>query len=122
MKYDTKNDIQARHAMEYLERLIKSGAHVEVKQVRRCRSKWQNAYFHVIVGLFSDHTGYEKREAKDIIKRHCGLAYKNEKHGTMHLKDTSDLDVSEFSEFLDTVIRWCAIEHGLVVPDPEQYK
>jgi len=120
MRYDTKNEVLARHAREYLERLISSGATVEVKQVRKSRTPWQNKYFHVIVKLFSDHTGYETEESKTIIKRSCGLHYR--KGNQVFLKSTSDLDVAEFSEFLDKVIRWCAMEHNIVVPDSEQYK
>lgn len=120
MRYDTKNEVLATHAMDYLEQLISKGATVEVTQVRKSRSKWQNSYFHVIVKLFSDHTGYETDESKIIIKRSCGLIYK--RGDQAFLKSTSDLDVAEFSEFLDKVIRWCAMEHGIVVPDSEQYK
>jgi hypothetical protein len=120
MIYDTSNPVTARHAAEYLERLTAKGYSVEVKHVKKNRSKWQNAWFHAVVAQVSDFTGYEKEEAKEILKRKGGLAYK--KKGHVFLRSTAKLDVKEFGEFMDKIIRVCAQELDLVIPDPEHYK
>jgi len=120
LKYDTSNNVIARHAKEYLDRLIERGAHVEVKQIRKTRSTWQNRWFHAVVKEVSEYTGYELEEAKVILKRKGGLAYK--KKGHEFLRSTADLDTKEFSELMEKIIRVCAQELELVIPDPELYR
>ena len=120
MNYDTKNPILAQKARDYLERLIGSGATVEVKQIRRNRSKWQNNWYWAVVKQVSDFTGYEKEEAAIVIKRACGLVY--ERHGSKFLRSTADLDTKEFTDFMDRLIRWASQELNIVVEDPDQYR
>jgi len=118
MEYDTKIEAEWRKAFEYLEKLINSGARVEVKQIRKNRSKWQNKWYYVVVKQISDYTGYELDETKVLIKRNCGLVYENK--GQVFLRSTTDLDTKEFSEFMDRVVRWAAKDVGLTIPDPKQ--
>ena len=120
MLYDTSNPVIARHAVEYLERLSSKGYNVEVKHVRKNRSKWQNAWFHAVVKEVSEFTGYETEEAKEILKRKGGLAYK--KKGHTFLRSTKDLDKKEFGEFMEKLIRVCAQELDMIIPDPKHYK
>jgi len=120
MFYDTSNHVQAKNATEHLSKLITSGHKIELKHIRKNRSNWQNSWFHAVVKQVSEFTGYEIEEAKDIIKRKGGLAYK--KKGHIFLKSTSSLDTKEFADFMEKIIRVCAKELDLVIPDPEHYK
>ena len=120
MNFDLSNSVQASKAAAYLSKLTERGAKAEVKQIRKNRSNWQNAWFHAVVKEVSTFTGYELDEAKTILKRKGGLSYT--KNGHPFERSTSDLDTKEFSEFMERVIRVCAQELDLVIPDPEMFK
>lgn len=120
MIFDTQNKVLADKARKYLEKLIEKGATAEVTQRRKVRSKWQNAWFHAAVKEVSEYTGYETEEAKEILKRKGGLSYV--KNGHPFTRSTASLDTKEFTEFMDKVIRVCAQELDLVIPDPEMFK
>ena len=120
MLFDTSNKVLAEKAQRYLESLISKGAKVELKQVRKNRSNFQNRWFHAVVKEVSDYTGYELDETKELLKRKGGLNYT--KNGHQFTKSTSRLDVKEFSEFMERIIRVCAQELDLSLPDPELYK
>ena len=120
MFFETNNPVLASKARKYLESLIAKGAKVDVTQKRKTRSKWQNAWLHAVIKEISDFTGYETDEAKEIIKRKCGLGYT--KNGHQFTRSTADLDTKEFTEFMERVIRVCAQELELVIPDPEMFK
>jgi hypothetical protein len=118
--FDTSNKVLAQHARERLEKLISLGAKVDITQKRKTRSKWQNNWLHAVIKEVSNYTGYETEEAKVLLKRKCGLSYT--KNGHHFLKSTADLDTKEFTEFMERLIRVCAQELDLVIPDPEMYK
>jgi len=120
MFFDTSNTALAEKARETLAMLISKGATVEIVQKRKTRSKWQNNWFYAVVKEVSDFTGYEKDEAKEILKRKCGLGYV--KNGHQFTRSTASLDTKEFTEFMERIIRICAQELDLVIPDPEMYK
>jgi len=120
MNFDLSNPIQASKAAAYLSKLTESGARAEVKQVRKNRSNWQNSWFHAVVTEVSEHTGYELDESKTILKRKGGLGYI--KNGHQFEGSTKDLDTKQFSEFMERIIRVCAQELDLVIPDPEMFK
>ena len=120
MNFDTSNKVLADKAAKYLDSLISNGATVEISQKRKTRSKWQNGWFHAVVKEVSEFTGYELDETKELLKRKGGLAYK--KNGHTFTRSTSELDVKEFSEFMERIIRVCAQELDLILPDPELYK
>ena len=120
MLFDTSNTVEAHKALEYVHSLIRKGCKVEVMQKRKNRSKWQNAWFHAVVKEVSDYTGYELDETKTLLKRKGGLKYT--KKGHTFERSTTELDTKEFSEFMERVIRVCAQELDLILPDPELYK
>lgn len=120
MNFDTSNKVQAGKAVQYVQDLCSKGANIEIVQKRKNRSRYQNNWFYAVVKEVSEYTGYELAEAKEILKRKGGLAYK--KNGHTFTRSTTELDTKEFSEFMETIIRVCAQELDLVLPDPELYK
>ena len=120
MQFDTSNEVLAGKARTYLESLITKQAKVDITQKRKNRSNFQNAWFHAVVKEVSEFTGYELEEAKEILKRKGGLAYIKQMH--QFTRSTADLDKKEFGEFMEKVIRVCAQELELVLPDPEMFK
>jgi len=120
MFFDTSNTVESDKAKTYLRTLSALGVKVEIVQKRKSRSKWQNNWFHAVVKEVSEYTGYETDETKEILKKKCGLGYV--KNGHQFTRSTASLDTKEFTDFMERIIRVCAQELELIIPDPEMYK
>ena len=70
------------------------------------RSAKQNNYYWNIVDLLSEELGYTQREMHQVIKDH------------FKIQSTKTLTQKEFGMFIERLVRWCAIELSIVVPDP----
>ena len=74
------------------------------------RTHWQNRYYHgvVIKTLMGDETfgGYTKDEVHKTFKV------------LFNVKSTAKLSKEEFTEYLDSIVRWSAEEHQIMIPDP----
>ncbi len=70
------------------------------------RSAQQNNYYWNIVDLLSEELGYTQREMHQVIKDH------------FKIQSTKTLTPKEFGMFIERLVRWCAIELSIVVPDP----
>jgi len=77
----------------------------ELKEVG-VRSGQQNNYYWQIIDILSEDLGYTKQEMHQTIKNHFDII------------STKDLERKEFSDFLERLIRWSAIELNIVIPDP----
>lgn len=73
------------------------------------RSANQNNYYWRIVQLLGDELGYTNQEMHLTIKNH------------FNIESTKDLERKEFSDFIERLVRWCAIELNVVIPDPYGY-
>ena len=69
------------------------------------RSSQQNNYYWGIVNLLADDLGYTDREMHDAIKEH------------FEIKSTKVLTKKEFAQLIERIIRWSAIDLGVVIPD-----
>tara|TARA_Y100001973_G_C5205850_1_gene341520 strand:- start:5517 stop:5879 length:363 start_codon:yes stop_codon:yes gene_type:complete len=78
--------------------------YIELKETG-VRSAQQNNYYWAIVDLLANDLGYTNREMHDAIKTH------------FEIESTKILTTKEFSQFIERIIRWSAIELGVVVPD-----
>lgn len=93
---------------------------VLVKPHRRIRSGNQNAwYWGVVLAIIADHTGHTSAEMHEFLK----LKFNSKPitvNGEMKLigSTTTDKNTSEFSEYIEQVRAWAAIELGLTIPDP----
>ncbi|MBT7339318.1 MAG: hypothetical protein HN802_06510 [Candidatus Jacksonbacteria bacterium] len=70
------------------------------------RSSQQNAYYWIIVDVLAEELGYTSQEMHLTIKNH------------FNIESTKELEKKEFGEFVERLIRWSAIELGVVIPDP----
>lgn len=70
------------------------------------RSSTQNNYYWRIIDILSEELGYTKDEMHLTIKNH------------FHIESTKDLTTKEFSDFVERLVRWSAIELNIVIPDP----
>tara|TARA_R110000787_G_scaffold8122_2_gene27134 strand:- start:691 stop:1005 length:315 start_codon:yes stop_codon:yes gene_type:complete len=77
----------------------------ELKEVG-VRSGQQNNYYWKIIDILSEELGYTKQEMHKTIKDH------------FNIDSTKHLERKEFSDFIERLIRWSAIELSIVIPDP----
>ena len=99
------------HDKEGLRRFLKEiegDVWIDIKTTPKTRSPQQNAYYRTIVRQIGLHLGYPEDEMHDVVK------------AKFEIKSTKDLDVDEFSEFLDRLIRFAA-EYGFAVQDPRRF-
>ena len=106
-----KKGILTLHDKDGFKRFIKdidSDVWIDIKTAPKTRSPQQNAYYRTIVRQIGLHLGYPEDEMHDVVK------------AKFEIKSTKDLDVDEFSEFLDRLIRFAA-EYGFAVQDPRRF-
>jgi hypothetical protein len=69
------------------------------------RSSQQNNYYWKIVDMLAEELGYTRNEMHDAIKDH------------FEIQTTKTLTTKEFSQFIERIIRWSAIDLGVIIPD-----
>jgi hypothetical protein len=76
------------------------------------RTHWQNNYYwKVVIGtLIGSNSlgGHTKDEMHRVLKNH------------FKIKSTTKLNVYEFQDYIDRIIRWAAIDFSIVIPEPEE--
>jgi len=82
------------------------------------RSDNQHGYYRVLVGLCSEHTGYEKDELHDMFRTKAGLW--ETLFGVEVLKSTKKMSVIEMGELIEVTLRTAAQEMELTLPPPTQ--
>lgn len=107
MKYNLAEKKEVDEALMYFTKLVGKEVVVEIKEVQKRRSLNQNAYLHLLLGIYSLDTGYRLAESKVIYKRDANpdiYVYKNK--GMTFLKSSADLDketmtrsIERFREF-----------------------
>lgn len=91
---------------------------VTVGHVKKKRSNLQNAYYWAAVVEFpAQHFGYYPEEMHEAFKMMFLKKHELGKPDTV--RSTTELGVSEFSEFIEKCRQWCA-EQGIVIPNPDQ--
>ena len=75
------------------------------------RSERQNKYYwKCIVQPIGEFTGYHKFEMHEILKER------------FIIKTTKELDKQEFNQYCEEIRAWAAVELGLHLPAPNEYK
>jgi hypothetical protein len=121
MKLRTSNSVDANKARVYLDSLIKKGADIELKEVRKARSVDQNSYLHSCIAIFCNETGYMIDEAKELFSQLMPEMLRYQKNGFEFRRSTSTLDTKEMSILIDKIRQVCSDELGVYVPDAEEY-
>jgi hypothetical protein len=121
MKLRTSNSVDANKARVYLDSLIKKGADIELKEVRKARSVDQNSYLHVCLAIFCNESGYMMDEAKEIFSQLLPEMLRYERNGFEFRKSTSTLDTKEMSTLIEKIRSVCSEELGAYVPTSEEY-
>lgn len=118
MKYDLSNTLDLNKFKTRIDKLISAGKLIELKEIFPKRTLDQNAYIHVLFGLFGIEYGLTLDESKQLIK---GLLLKYEKRGKEFVKQTSKLDKLEMTRFIDK-FRMFSSEQGCYLPTPDEYR
>ena len=84
---------------------LEGNYYIELKETG-VRSAQQNNYYWNIVRVIADELGYTEQEMHTTIKNH------------FEIQSTKTLSTKEFGDFIEKLIRWSAIELGIVSPDP----
>ena len=120
MYLDYRNPLDVKKGDEYHEKLKANKSKVELKKILTTRTIKLNSYLHVCITLYAIHFGYSLYETKIYLKRMCGFMVYESK-GDKYLKQTSKLDNSDCSKFIEWIRNYSS-QQGLYIPDAEEYK
>lgn len=87
---------------------------------RRDRSSPQNRYYWgVVVALLAECFGYTAEEMHEALKLHFLLREQAGK-ALPTVGSTAAMNTQEFEDYLQSVRQWAAVEHGVVIPMPNE--
>ena len=89
---------------EHLNLIDGKECYIDIKVAKR-RNAAQNNYYWKVLTEFGKGCGYHPEEMHDICKQHFNVT------------STKELNVDEFSEYIDRVIMYAA-EQGFPIKDP----
>ena len=73
------------------------------------RTHFQNNYYWKIAcKMFGEELGYTKEEMHEVLKH------------KFNIESTSKLDMDEFRDYLDRILRWAAVDFSITLPEPEE--
>lgn len=96
---------------------------VVIRRPKRQRSVDQNAYIHAVpIPMLAEHFGYSIPEMKLVLMGECWGWQRNPLSGRdVPVKpSTATMTVEECQYFIDWVIPWAAVEHGVIIPLPNE--
>jgi hypothetical protein len=82
------------------------------------RSDSQHGYYRVLLGIVSEHTGYDSDELHTMFRFKAGLT--TSLNGVTVPKSTKELSVIEMGELIETVLRVAATDLEISLPAPSQ--
>lgn len=118
MILDFNIDADRSKGLVYLKKLMDDKSAAEIKKIQKNRTSQQNRYLHALFQLFAGEFGWTLPEVKAVIKRELGYTY--QKGGQWFLRHTSDMDVSELSEFIDKFRNFSA-RLGYYLPSSDEF-
>lgn len=123
MQYDLTSDFQRKAFLSKVDNLLERGAVVELTE-KTFRSKNQNNYLHLLIGVVAMETGNTLADVKDwYFKRLCNrdlfITTKTDKFaGEVEVvRSSADLTKEEMSIAIDRFKRWGS-QNGIYMPNP----
>lgn len=123
MQYDLANDLQRQTFITRCKALLDKGVVVDLAE-RSFRSRNQNSYLHLLIGVVAMETGTTVAYAKEwYFKRLCNkdlfVTTRADRYaGQVELvRSTADLTQEEMSMAIDRFKRWGS-ENGIYMPSP----
>ena len=123
MQYDLSTEFQRKAFLARVDSLLERGAVVEITE-RSFRTRNQNNYLHLLIGVVAMETGNTLAFAKDVyfkklvnpdifcVEREDGIMGR-----VQVLRSSADLTTEEMSIAIDRFKRWGA-ENGIYLPNP----
>lgn len=123
MQYDLTSDFQRKAFLSRVDNLLEKGVVVELSE-KTFRSKSQNSYLHLLIGVVAMETGNTLDYAKEMyFKRLCNkdlfVSTRADKYaGQIEvIRSSADLTKEEMSMAIDRFKRWGS-ENGIYMPNP----
>lgn len=123
MQYDLTSDFQRKAFLSKVDNLLERGVVVELTE-KTFRSKNQNNYLHLLIGVVAMETGNTLADVKDLyFKRLCNrdlfITTKTDKFaGEVEVvRSSADLTKEEMSIAIDRFKRWGS-QNGIYMPNP----
>ena len=123
MLYNLATELDRQRYQAKSELLLKRGAVVELTEKMQ-RTRAQNSYLHLLIGVVAMETGNTLQYCKDVyFKRIANPGLFIERHkdalaGEVEiLRSSADLAKEEMQEAIDRFKRWGA-ENGFYLPNP----
>ena len=124
MTYDLSNIRQLDQFHYRTLNLIEKGAKVELRELTG-RSKAQNSYLHLVLGVVAMDTGNTLAFTKDVYFKKlvnpdvfCVMKDDRIMGRVQVLRSTTDLTIEEMAMSIDRFKKWAA-ENGIYIPEPE---
>lgn len=129
MLFNLQNEYDVPRFKEYVNKLYRERAVVEVKKRLPNRTLSQNSYLHLLLGYFASQYGCSLEEAKlDYYKRECNRdLFEREntnKQGQVvkYLRSSADLTTGEMSLSIDRFRNWSASVAGIYLPASNEHQ
>lgn len=126
MKYNLSNEFHKRQFLTRVSALCDKGVIVELTEKKGVRSNNQNAYLHLILGLFALEVGETLEYVKKYYyKIHCNkelfVISKSDKFlgNVRDIRSSASLDTEEMTLSIERFRNW-ASEQGIYLPEPNE--
>ena len=123
MQYDLTSDFQRKAFLSKVDNLLERGAVVELTE-KTFRSKNQNNYLHLLIGVVAMETGNTLADVKDYYFKYiCNSDLFHREHFDKlgncieTIRSTADLTKEEMSTAIDRFKRWGS-QNGIYMPNP----
>lgn len=123
MLYDLTTDFQRKAFLARVDSLLEKGAVVELTE-KTFRSKNQNNYLHLLLGVVAMETGNTLAFTKEVYFKKlvnpdifCVMKEDKIMGKAQVLKSSADITLQEMSMAIDRFKRWGA-ENGIYMPNP----
>lgn len=129
MLFNLQNEFEIPRFKEYVNRLFKERALVEVKKKNPRRTLAQNAYLHLLLGYFGSEYGCSLEEAKlDYYKRTCNrdlferTTVNRKGKEVTFLRSSAELTTSEMRLSIDRFRNWSSSVAGIYLPSADEHQ
>lgn len=127
MLFNLQNEYDVPKFKQYVGKLFRERAVVEVKRKNPSRTLAQNSYLHLLLGYFGTQYGCSLDEAKvDYYKRTCNRDLFERKatnkagRQVTYLRSSAELTTAEMTLSIDRFRNWSASEAGIYLPAPQE--
>ena len=123
MQYDLTSDLQRKAFLSKVDNLLERGAVVELTE-RTFRSRNQNSYLHLLIGVVAMDTGNTLDYCKEmyfkrLVNRDLFISTRVDRYaGEVEvIRSSADLTKEEMSIAIDRFKRWGS-QNGIYMPNP----